>query len=928
MNFAVAGLCFTDAAGVAMHHDLRLVALSFVIAVGGSFTALEMIERWRNARGAAARYWQFGSATVFGGTVWSMHFVGMLALREHFAISYAPGTTVLSLLIAIAAVGLGLEIVRDAATWLRVAGAGLTVGLGVGTMHYVGMAGLRFAGSLAYTPTLWGVSLLVGIAAATCALWLALTLQVRWQRGCAAIVMGSAICAMHYVGMAAAVFQIDLGAPVPRGLPNELVAVMVAVLTLAVTLCALVMVAVDRRLLAFELREAAALRSSALELVAINVELELGRSELDRKSRLFEVTLQHLAQGIVMTDANDVVQVINRRMGELFDLPASVGTDQPNQREVIRMLWRRGEYGTEYSDFDAWFDSFKQAGGLSSHYIHRRPDGRILESKSIPMPDGGSLLTFTDMTEQKQAEEAMRTARDQADRAARAKSEFLAMMSHEIRSPMSGLIGVLDLLREAGLAPDHARMVDLARGSAEVLLAVLNDILDFSKIEAKAIAVVPEPTRIKDLVSRVVQPHTLDAARKGNELKTRYGSEFPEWVAIDPLRLTQILNNLLSNAVKFTTAGEIELTVEIVGDDPDRRLCLAVRDSGIGMSTATIAALFEPFVQADASTTRIYGGTGLGLCISKRLARLMGGNLTVASSKGAGSIFTLLLPFTAASMPGAAGAGTTALPFEIPVGCLRVLVVDDDLTNRWISQRSLELLGLRVDTAEDGETALKMLRERKYDLVLTDCHMPRMDGVALTKAVRAAPEAALNRLPIIGLTADVTSGQHERCLAAGMSEVAIKPLSRLQLSQLLAFHLSGVTPAAAAANDGPREQPAFDDTTYRELFVAGEPDGEACLAEFRTTAENLCIELKALLAIEVGTPVRRDELVAIAHRLAGTALSIGAMRLGAAARALEQAAPNGGIEKLRARCAVVHDEFAAAETATSAFIAGWRLEAA
>jgi diguanylate cyclase len=290
MRFQVAGLCFTDAQGIAFHHDLNLVALSYLIAVVGSYAALEMIERWRNTRGAQARCWQLSGASALGGSIWSMHFIAMLALRTGLPLTYAPGLTLLSLLVAIGAVGLGMQIIRLGTSWIRIGYAGTIVGLGVAAMHYVGMAGLRFPGSLAYTPGLWSLSLLVGIAAAIVSLWLSLTLQKRWQRAVAALVMGGAICGMHYTGMASTVFQVDPLAQVQAGLPRGPLASAVALTTLALILCALVVVAADRRLLASAKREAELLRQSNAQLAQANTELELGRQQ-------FDLALDNMSQG-------------------------------------------------------------------------------------------------------------------------------------------------------------------------------------------------------------------------------------------------------------------------------------------------------------------------------------------------------------------------------------------------------------------------------------------------------------------------------------------------------------------------------------------------------------------------------------------------------------------------------------------------------
>jgi diguanylate cyclase (GGDEF)-like protein/PAS domain S-box-containing protein len=250
VRFNLIGLCFTDAGGIPFHHDLRLVALSYLIAAAGSYAGLEMIERWRNAGRYQALYWQLGSASVLGGTIWSMHFIGVLALEIELPMTYAPGTTLLSLLTAIGAISLGLQIVRAKASWVRICSAGITVGLGVGAMHYIGMAGVRFSGNLAYIPSLWSLSLLVGIAAATAALWLSLTVREKWRRVVAALIMGGAISGMHYTGMAATVFHVDPLAAFTLGLPSGPLAVAVGLTTLALIVCALVFVAANRRVVA------------------------------------------------------------------------------------------------------------------------------------------------------------------------------------------------------------------------------------------------------------------------------------------------------------------------------------------------------------------------------------------------------------------------------------------------------------------------------------------------------------------------------------------------------------------------------------------------------------------------------------------------------------------------------------------------------
>jgi light-regulated signal transduction histidine kinase (bacteriophytochrome)/CheY-like chemotaxis protein len=485
--------------------------------------------------------------------------------------------------------------------------------------------------------------------------------------------------------------------------------------------------------------------------------------------------------------------------------------------------------------------------------------------------------------------ESIRQARDAAEAATRAKSEFLATMSHEIRSPMAGMLGVLELLRATGLDSDQARMAGMVHNSASTLLAVLNDILDFSKIEAGALAIAPEPVALRHLLDRTVQPFRLAAVQKNLDVACTVDPTLPDRVRTDPLRLQQIVNNLLSNALKFTAAGRITLDVDSLPGETAPALRLRVSDTGIGMAEDVMARVFAPFTQADSSTTRNFGGTGLGLCISRQLARLLDGDLTVTSRPGCGSVFTLTLPLHPCAADENADDLTPTKPPPLPGGH-RVLVVDDDPTIRWLSLRQLEKLGVKADSADDGEAALQKLHAKNYDLLLTDCHMPRMDGVALTRLVRADADAGLRALPVIGLTADVTEHQRELCHAAGMTELAIKPLTVDRLAHLLHRALPAV--AAPPSRDAPALRAiAFDDQIYLSIFPPGDPDGAAWLRDYLDHARD---DADALDAAETARDIK-----AIAHRMAGAAFSVGAMLLGDAARALETA-PGDSTHHVRA----------------------------
>gem|GEM_PF-4813355 len=555
-------------------------------------------------------------------------------------------------------------------------------------------------------------------------------------------------------------------------------------------------------------------------------------------------------------------------------------------------------------------------------HVTRDADGRPMQVVGVNWDVTEARQLAADLREQVrlQAETAereivARSQRDAAERAARAKSEFLATMSHEIRSPMSALMGVIDVLRAECLEPGQRRLADMAHSSASMLLAVLNDVLDFSKIEAGVMSVECRPVELRRMLDEVVQPHTFAAGKKGLAFTLSIDPDAPAWLLTDSLRVKQIIGNLLSNAVKFTGAGEIAVSVIVARDVPSPTLRIDVRDTGIGIEAEALSRLFRPFTQADSSTTRIYGGTGLGLAISKKLAELLQGTLSATSEPGLGSIFSLDLPIAAC-----AGRNERTVEQSQPSPAMayagrRALVVDDDPTIRWLSERQLKSLGFVVDTAPDGENGLTRFLAGSFDLVLTDCHMPRMDGVALSERIRAAERPACQRVPIIGVTADVTEAQRERCLAAGMSALAIKPLTLPHLSTLVAQQFAG-----AAAPPTPEAAPSalvFDDSIFLSILDRGDPAGAAWLGDYLQTAARELATLQGLPADISALP----DLATVSHRLAGASYSAGAMRTGDAARALERAAKAADIASIPALIANTAASITAAEAAINGFLA-------
>ncbi len=635
------------------------------------------------------------------------------------------------------------------------------------------------------------------------------------------------------------------------------------------------------------------------------------RAQYAEKSEILETALDNASQGILMISADERVLVANSAMVALFELPAELMAGQPPVGDVLHWLWSHGEYEDAGDDFTFWLQQYLSRARSNSVVEHTRPNGTVLEARSRLLPTGGLVRTYTDITQRKLDEAVLRAARDEAHRAANAKSAFLATMSHEIRSPLSGLLGVLELLRATALDAEQSRMADMIGNSGRMLLAVLNDILDFSKIEAGAMTIASEQTPLHTLLEEMVQPHVAAGRLKSLAVTLTIESAVPSHVTTDSLRVRQILGNLLSNAMKFTSAGSVAVRADLVPATNPPMLRIAVSDSGIGMSAEALARLFQPFMQADSSTTRRFGGTGLGLSISHKLAALLGGDLTASSAPGKGSTFTLTLPCRACPAPAAAAA--ESWPHPALARGLRVLLVDDDPTNRWLMERQLLQLGFAVDVAEDGEAGLAAARAASYDVVVTDLHMPRRDGIGLAEALRAANDPALRNVPIIGLTADTTAEQRARCEAAGMTAVAIKPLTASHLANLLGGILAWPARAAAETTPTPALKAVpFDSQIFLALFDRDDGEGALWLREYLQTARDQVAELMSL-------PV--PALAQIAHKLAGSSFSVGAMKLGAAARALELAAlapaPPSALAPLAAG---VQAEYAAAEAAITKFL--------
>ncbi|TAM96640.1 MAG: response regulator, partial [Rhodanobacteraceae bacterium] len=523
------------------------------------------------------------------------------------------------------------------------------------------------------------------------------------------------------------------------------------------------------------------------------------------------------------------------------------------------------------------------------------PVGPPVKGETGEVVDG--FLAMREEVKRKNA--ALSESETRAHEASRAKSAFLAAMSHEIRTPMIGITGMLELLEHTRLDAEQRRGIAIVQSSAQSLLQIIGDILDFSKIEAGRMELAPVDTDLGRLVEHTVGNYLGIASSKGLTLELAIDDTLAPAYVADPLRIRQILSNFLSNAVKFTRTGGVTVRaerLEALADGRDR-IALHVRDSGIGISEEQRALLFQPFSQADTSTTRNFGGTGLGLAICRQLAELMGGSIELASQPGAGSTFSLIVPLPKGDPAKVQAERAIEQEENFPSRPLPgieeaqherslVLVVDDHATNREVLTRQLARAGFACETAADGEEGLRRWETGAYALVLTDIHMPKLDGYQLTAEIRKA-ERRLHRprTPIIAITANVSKGEPEHCLAIGMDGFLGKPLRITQLSATLrrwlphaVFPPKGESTTVAAASS----PPGTDDT----LFTAEAPIDIAVVREIagddRTLAHNLLNDfLVAARKDLVGLKMALDdgnlpEMTRQAHRIKGAAALVGA----------------------------------------------------
>ena len=602
-------------------------------------------------------------------------------------------------------------------------------------------------------------------------------------------------------------------------------------------------------------------------------------------------TFDRLVVGVMLVDVRDRIILMNR----LFTSAVGLEDDQMVGKNPSSLAWIREDTSQEFP----WAESKRTGEMVSGRVLHLQVEDRrlIFNVNSTPIIGSGVMITFENITQLEENKIELAKARDAAEAASQSKSAFLANMSHEIRTPMNAVLGFTDVLRRNIERSEEKRRQHLntIHSSGTHLLNLINDILDLSKIEAGRLEVESIACEVHRVIADVVTVMRVRADEKNISLEYQFDGEIPATIQSDPARLRQVLTNLVGNAIKFTEQGGVRVVTKLVHEMDCPQMMIQVIDSGIGMTEAGAAKIFDPFSQADASVTRRFGGTGLGLSISKRFAEALGGAVTVSSQVGVGSVFTVTIdcgsldgiPMITPNPAELEMASDEEEHLAISLPNMRVLLVDDGDENRQLMSLILEEAGTTYKTAENGLEAVQLATEQEWDVILMDMQMPVMDGYTATRTLRAQGYDK----PIVALTAHAMQQAEQECRDAGCSGFMTKPINIDRLIATLA-EIAGVQVGAAAkAVPSQANEPStcaeseHDEGPIVSTLPLHKERFRAIVEQFTSTLDERFDAIES--ALEAGDTRALAEL---SHSLKGASGNCGFIPLAEVASMLEQAA--------------------------------------
>jgi signal transduction histidine kinase/NO-binding membrane sensor protein with MHYT domain len=738
-------------------HDFRYVLLAAAICAAAGTASFWLHRRNQENRGDVSWIWVGFQALAGGAGAWAANVLVLLGYRR-FPLMLDPWAIMGALVVAVLAGLPTFSLRRKRTLRPRPLAMAAIMAVAFWLIHFTAIAGLRAPGALSWDPA-WQVG---GVAAAFVLAYLASVVRAgalnRTRVTAGLVLTVLAVGSAHFFAMAGASFQPDPSADVSAfEAPNTLAAAMVAGVSLVL------------------------LGGSA----AASLMAGLG----ERKAlRRLQMATNAMPSALALFDREDRLLVWN----STFE--AIAGPNRSLVREGMRLDELTGSMPGRPESLMTKPDGLAPREPV--HVEFPIPGGRWVRVDNVPTEDGGLLSLGTDITETRRSEMALAEALDRAEAANRAKSEFLATMSHEIRTPLNGVLGMAQAMGRDELGPAQRERLEVIQSAGEALLSLLNDVLDISKIEAARIELEDGILDLEAIATDVVATFRALAAEK--DISIGFDAAEPArgcWRG-DPVRVRQILQNLVANAVKFTDRGSVQ--VELGHDG--RRVVLRVADTGPGIPAEQQAQIFESFAQADASTTRRYGGSGLGLTICRALAELMGGEILLDSLPGQGSTFTLRLPLERAERPEPAAQAAPEAPPVAPA--LRILAAEDNPMNQLVLKTLLGQAGLEARLVSNGKEALAAWEEEAWDVILMDVQMPVMDGPTATRRIREREiEAGQARTPIIALTANAMSHHVQEYRAAGMDLLVAKPIKLPELFSALRAACEGPaegSPRAAA----------------------------------------------------------------------------------------------------------------------------------